>query len=274
MTRRLVLTADDLGRETGSAAEIAALAAEGAITAATVIVVAPGADAAARAVADAGIAARLHATLSSERGLAGWHPILAAPSLVSVDGVLPFDPDDVGAGADAAEVADELDAQLRRLQGWGIRPLALDSHAGTLYGLTGRSFIGEALGLSARHGLGFRLPRDPTLYLGGPLPAGAAAVHAGGVEAADALGVRIPAAIATNRRSAAQLGGYDALLDDYLRILGALPDGTSEIFMHPAPEHAVVGTDGVVRTWELAVLRDDRFRSAIEAEGIELVAAW
>ncbi|MBM7829670.1 putative glycoside hydrolase/deacetylase ChbG (UPF0249 family) [Agromyces cerinus] len=274
MTRRLVLTADDLGREPGTSVEIALLAAEGAITASTAIVVAPGADVAATAVARAGIAPRLHATLSSERGLAAWRPVGAAPSLVSEDGSLPFDPAVVGARADAADVAAELDAQLQVLLGWGIRPLALDSHAGTLYGLTGRSFIAEALELAARHGLGFRLPRDPTLYLGGALPAEAAAVHATGVAAADALGVPIPAAIATNRMPAAQLGGYAALRDGYLRVLGALPEGTSEIFMHPAPEHAVAGPDGIVRAWELALLRDDRFRTAIETEGIELVDAW
>ncbi|SIN94488.1 carbohydrate deacetylase [Agromyces cerinus] len=274
MTRRLVLTADDLGREQGTSVEIARLAAEGAITASTVIVVAPGADVAASAVARAGVAPRLHATLSSERGLAAWRPVRTAASLVSDEGTLPFDPAEVGARADAADVAAELEAQLQRLLGWGIRPLALDSHAGTLYGLTGRPFIAEALELASRHGLGFRLPRDPALYLGGALPAAAAALHASGVAAADALGVPIPAAIATNRMPAAQLGGYEGLRDGYLRILGALPEGTSEIFMHPAPEHAVAGPDGIVRTWELALLRDDRFRAAIDAEGIELVDGW
>ncbi|MGH3705633.1 MAG: ChbG/HpnK family deacetylase, partial [Agromyces sp.] len=64
MTRRLVLTADDLGREAGTSVEIARLAADGAITASTVIVVAPDAEAAATAVARPGIVPRLHATLS------------------------------------------------------------------------------------------------------------------------------------------------------------------------------------------------------------------
>ncbi|MFB6609942.1 ChbG/HpnK family deacetylase [Agromyces sp. NPDC056379] len=274
MTRRLVLTADDLGREPGTSVEIARLAAEGAITASTVIVVAPGAEAAATSAARAGIVPRLHATLSSERGLTAWRPVRAAASLVSADGTLPFDPTEVGARADAADVAAELDAQLQRLTSWGIRPLALDSHAGTLYGLTGRPFIAEALELAARHGLGFRLPRDPALYLGGALPVEAASIHATGVAAADAAGVPIPAAIATNRTPAAQLGSYGSLRDGYLRLLGALPDGTSEIFMHPAPEHAVSGPDGILRAWELALLRDDAFRTAIETEGIELVDAW
>ncbi|HEY1106746.1 MAG TPA: hypothetical protein VGE78_11410, partial [Agromyces sp.] len=89
-----------------------------------------------------------------------------------------------------------------------------------------------------------------------------------------AAGVALPASIATNRRTAADLGGYDALREQYLRILGALPAGTSELFLHPAPEHAVAGPNGIIRAWELRLLRDEAFRGALEAEGFELVAEW
>lgn len=272
--RRLVLTADDLGREPESAREIARLAADGTITAATVIVVAPGWEAAAHAVARAGIRPHLHATLSSERGLPPWAPVTDGASLVDAHGRLPDDPAAVGERAEPGEVAAELAAQLARLDDAGLPPLALDSHAGTLYGLSGRSFLGEALALCARRGLAFRLPRDATLYFGGEPPAAIRAAHERAVAAADAAGVPIPASIATNRSPAAALGSYEALRDAYLGILAALPEGTSEVFLHPAPEGAVAGPDGITRVWELRVLRDPVFRRAIDAEGIRLVPEW
>lgn len=274
MSRRLVITADDLGREHASAAAIAELAADGAITATTAIVVAPAAEEGVAAVTAAGVVPHLHATLSSDGGTTPWHPLTGRRSLVTDAGTLPDAPTEVGERAEPADVAAELDAQLAWLHARGIRPAALDSHSGTLYGLTGRSFLGEAFALAARHGMGFRLPRDPALYLGGELPNELRELHATAVVAADAAGIALPASIATNRRPATDLGDYETLRAHYLRLLGALPEGTSELFLHPAPEHAVAGPNGIIRAWELRLLRDDVFRGALDAEGFELVAEW
>ncbi|WP_168209197.1 ChbG/HpnK family deacetylase [Agromyces intestinalis] len=281
MTRRLVLTADDLGRDGPTSAAIAELAAEGAITATTAIVVSPFARGAVDAVRAAGLEPRLHATLSSERGVPPWHPLTSGRSLGDADDAsLPEDARRVGERAEPDEVAAELAAQLDRLRALGARPAAIDSHAGTLYGLTGRSFLPEALALCAREGLGLRLPRSlaPYLAAGGGRPtevsAEVAHAHARAVEAADASGVPIPDAMITNRRDASDLGGYPALFDEARRMLADLPEGTSELFLHPAPGGAVAGDAGIVRSWELRLLRDPAFLAAIHAEGFELVAGW
>ncbi|HEY1106546.1 MAG TPA: ChbG/HpnK family deacetylase, partial [Agromyces sp.] len=154
MTRRLVITADDLGREAGSALAIAELAADGAITATTAIVVGPAVEEGVAAVTASGLVPHLHATLSSEGGMTPWRPLTTGRSLVTADGTLPDDPVAVGQRAQPADVAAELAAQLAWLHARGIRPAAVDSHSGTLYGLTGCSFLGEALALAARHGMG------------------------------------------------------------------------------------------------------------------------
>ncbi|WP_164863594.1 ChbG/HpnK family deacetylase [Agromyces sp. LHK192] len=278
MTRRLVITADDLGRDPAGDPAIVELAAEGLITATTAIVVGVGPTAeTVAALQAAGIEPRLHATLSSERGIAAWHPLTAGASLGSEPGgPLPFDAALVGERAVPGEVAAELAAQLVRLRALGARPAALDSHAGTLYGLTGRSFVPEALALCARERIGFRLPRDLAPYLGAEAPAPLAALHEQAVAAADAAGVPLPAAMVTNRRTAGDLGRYDALLDDVRRMLAALPEGTSELFLHPAPEEeaAASGPGTAVRAWEFRLLRDPAFRAAIDAEDIELAHAW
>lgn len=274
MTRRLTLTADDLGREAGTTAVIAELATEGLVTSTTLIPVSPhAADAAAR-MRDLGIVPRIHVTLTSEGGLPRWRPLTASPSLVDRDGTMPDDPFAFAARAEPAEVVAELDAQLEWMPEHGLHPVAADSHAGTLYGLHGRSFLAEALAWCARHGLAFRLPRDPAPYLGGQLSPDLAPAHERAVAFADEHGIALPEVIVTNRRTAADLGDYETLRDDSLARLAALPEGSSELFLHPSTEDSVAGPDGIVRVWEARLLRDPVWLDALDREDIELVAGW
>lgn len=275
MSRRLVLTADDLGREPGTDAVIAELLADGFVTATTLIPVSPHAGDAARRMRSLGVRPRLHATLTSEGGLPRWRPLSGdRSSLTDPDGTLPDNPFVLGGRGETPDVLAELDAQLRWMHEHGVAPAGADSHAGTLYGLHGRSWLAEALQWCARHGLAFRLPRDPEPYFGGPVPAPLAEAHARAVALADELGVALPATISTNRATAAELGGYPALRDGYLARLAALPEGTSEIFLHPSREDAVAGPDGIVRVWEAQLLRDPVWHRAIEREGVQLVTDW
>ncbi|MFB4287303.1 ChbG/HpnK family deacetylase [Nonomuraea sp. ATR24] len=274
MRRRVVITADDLGREPGTTDVIAGLLAEGHVSATTLICVSPEADRAAARVRELGVVPRVHVTLTSERGLPRWRPLNGGASLADPDGTLSDDPMVLGARGEAGDVIGEADAQLRWMRERGAAPVAADSHAGTLYGLHGRSWLAEALEWCARHGLAFRLPRDPEPYFGGPLPPPLAAAHERAVAYADALGVAIPRTIATNRRTAADLGGYERLRDDYLRRLAALPEGASELFLHPSSEDAVTGPDGVVRTWEARLLRDPVWLDALRSEDVEVVPGW
>jgi hypothetical protein len=269
-----VITADDLGREPGTTEVIAALLAEGHVSATTLICVSPIAEEAANRVWALGVVPRLHVTLTSERGLPRWRPLDGAASLVDPDGTLSDDPSVLGARGEADDVIREADAQLRWMRDRGPVPEAADSHSGTLYGLHGRSWLAEALHWCARHGLAFRLPRDAEPYFGGPLPPPIAAAHESAVALADDLGVSIPRTMATNRRTAAELGTYERLRDDYLRRLAALPEGTSELFLHPSRDDAVTGPDGIVRTWEARLLRDPVWHAALGSEDVEVVAGW
>ena len=69
MSRRLVITADDLGREPGTTEVIAELLAEGNVSATTLITVSPHAADAARGCGSWASVPRLHVTLTGERGL-------------------------------------------------------------------------------------------------------------------------------------------------------------------------------------------------------------
>lgn len=294
MSRRLVLTADDLGHDRETNREIVALLREGRLTASTLLVVGPEAEHAAGLVLaarmdDDGASSaarvpvpRLHVALTSPAGEAPWRPAAPdVPSLTDDDGAFHSNPFLLGEAAEAEEVARELEAQLAWMTDAGLHPPGLDSHSGILYGLHGGPFLDVALRFCAEHALPFRMPRSIALYGGLNLPQDMREEFeeyvSGAVARADELGVRLPAEIGTSWESASELGSYEALRAHYVDLLARLPEGTSEIFLHPAPESAVErihGAEARTRAWELRLLRDPAFHDAIEAEGIELVATW
>src|SRR5690606_22066332 len=120
-----------------------------------------------------GVVPHLHVTLTSERGQPRWRPMSGASSLVDRSGALDEHPAAVEERAVPADVVREMDAQLAWMREHGLAPRAVDSHAGVLYGLSGSAgspLLAETLQWCARHGLAFRLPRDPVPWWGGPLP--------------------------------------------------------------------------------------------------------
>lgn len=274
MTRRLVVTADDLGREPATTDAIIDLLTEGHISATTLITVsAHSADAVDRVKAK-GVVPHLHVTLTSDRNLPPWRPLSDAASLADADGAFVDDAFALQRQGETADVVRECDAQLAWMRSHGLAPKAADSHKGALYGLHGRSWLKETLEWCRLHSLAFRLPRDAGLYFGGPLPPELEDAHEQTVAHADALGVCLPQTIATNRHSAAELGSYQHLREEYLRLLAELPEGTSELFLHPSYDPSVAGPDGIKRVWEARLLRDPMWHAALDAEAIEVVAQW
>lgn len=269
--RRLVITADDLGRTEADTDVVLGLFADGAVSAVTLMPVGPAAERAAAAVRGRpGV--WLHATLVSDADVPPWCPVADVPSLVDAGGHFHTDPRAI-LRAGSADVSAELRAQLGWLRERVGQAAGMDAHTAVLYGVHGGGWLMEALRLCAEERLGFRLPRDPSTYLQAAEVRALAQSHARAVTAADALGVPIPAAMLTNRRSAAEHGGYDALLASYLRGLAGLPaEGTSELFCHPGS----AGQDdaATLRGWEARMLRDPRFTDHLAEEGFEVVPAW
>ena len=269
--RRLVLTADDLGRDPRTDATVLDLLRHGHVTATTLLAVTPGAaDAAAGAVA-LGTTPRLHATITSEHGLAPWPPLSRGSAVMADGGALPLDAGLALATASVEDVVAEVAAQLAWMRAQGMAPAGVDSHAGTLYGLDGGPWLAPVLRWCASEGLAFRLPRDLQPYLGRPEP-GVVALHERAVALADDLGVALPTAMITNRISAAGLGRYEVLREQLVIALDSLPGGTSELFLHPAD--GLPGATGQVRAWEAQLLRDPVWHDALASAAVELVADW
>jgi hypothetical protein len=270
MTRSLVLTADDAGTDPDADREIAALLAGSPLTAVGVIT-APVAGDPPRGPENPGAAHAVEAFARAAPDVApGVHVVLPVPA-------------PAGGFDDVADrVTDQIDALARATSAVGSPPPArLDSHQGTLYGLLGRSYLAEAIEVCARRSLAFRLPRGLELYGDDdPLLATPAVRerHASAVAAADVAGVRLPRVIATHRGGDAEARDYVTLRDHYLRLLERLPEGTSEIFLHPAPDtprlRELASGWWRKRTWELRLLGDPVFIREIERQGIDLVAGW
>lgn len=278
MDRRLVITADDLGVDSGTNAAIVALLQDGLVSASTLIPVAPAAADAVDRIKAAGVAApRLHLTLSSARELAPWRPVAAGVrSLTGANGAFPVDAAVAERRASIPDLARELGAQLGWMHRMGLRPSGLDSHSGTLYGLHGRSLASAAVDFCAAHDMTFRLPRG----LGGLLPLavrGLKQAHHAAVQRADAQEVRLPQTLASSWTPGRLVLGYHQLRAEVLHQLRRLPDGVSELIVHPAPRSAtgwLPRAGARKRAWELRLLSDPVFHRTLRRERIEIVPGW
>ncbi|MGO1284044.1 MAG: ChbG/HpnK family deacetylase [Brachybacterium sp.] len=272
MTRRLVITADDLGRDHAGTAAIHALHLAGAITRATLIPVSPHAAQAVETFRSSGVDPQLHLTLTSDAGPGPWRPLTSGATLRDEQGDLPADARRVELTADPEQVRAELDAQLDWMHRAGLEPRTADSHAGVLYGLRGgEQLLPMVLSWCAEHRLGFRFPREPGQHLGSGHGPGERTRHREAVELADSHGVRLPDALLTSRRTTADHGGYQALRAELIDGLRRLPEGTSELFLHPSGPGPEIPE---MRTWEARLLQDPHWRRALHTEKIELVEEW
>jgi len=288
--RRLVLTADDFGYDRDSAALVLDLIDKGALTATTVLAVAPDlrrdqVDALASLAADGRCAVGLHFTTNSDGGREPWSPLShAGRRLAEPDGHLPTAPGvaERRADADVAAIHDELEAQHARLRALGLAPVRVDSHAGTIYGFHSRSrslgSAGAVLAFCARRGLGLRIPRSLRLSIGWAAPPAFRQRQRVAVRMADDLGVRLPQEMITDPIPAQSLRSYAALRRQYLWLLRRVPAGTSELYVHPGADtpwaRRRFGRSWDKRVWEAQLLRDPVWRRALDSEGIELVTTW
>lgn len=245
--RALIVTADDLGLDPAVNTAVAELVGHSPLTALSLLTTGPHAE----------------ATVAAKAPLAvGVHVALDLTWLKT---------------ADDGAIASAIDAQIAWLTERDVQPTHLDLHLVALYGLGPHApperlmgVVPQALEAAGRHGLAFRVPRFlPPVHT----PPGFRERHAQVVQRADELGVRIPSVLLAEPGALSQIRSYDDLHQAYLTLLTALPDGVSELVLHPCTSNGVPGDDEAMarrRRWEDRLLRSGDLALALEEEGIEL----
>lgn len=274
--KKLIINADDFGLHEAVNAAIAKGHSEGVITSATLM---PGAPAFAEAVAIAKSLPKLgvgvHLTLVGEQPVA---PLFKVPSLI----------DDAGRFAaqypqfllrymkglvSLSEIKLELTAQIEKVVQHGLEITHLDSHQ-HLHVFPG--ILEIVLELAAAYRIpALRIPAEPYFFSGGySCGAGRWAGRCGltflakrARQKAEAKGLLL-----TDHFFGMLAGGN--MRQEYLhRIIGALPDGSSEIMIHPGADSGLLQSKfGWPYAWEaeLAAVCSDATKELLEKEKISL----
>jgi hopanoid biosynthesis associated protein HpnK len=275
----LIVNADDFGLHPAVNRAVIAGHTGGCITSTSLM---PGGAAFTDAVAGAKSHPKLgigvHLTL-----VGGERPVsdpTAIPTLVDAEGRFPAQyPAFLGrflrGRVSIAEIRTELTAQVAKVAAAGVSITHLDSHQHlhVLPGILDIVFdLGRQFGIKA-----LRIPAEPRFFSGGyPYTAGRF-IGRFGLSSLAAL-----AAIKARRRGFAvpdnffgMLAGGNLRQEYLLRILDHLPDGTSEIMVHPGDDAAALGA---LYSWEyhwqdeLAALTSPETMRHLAARGIELIS--
>jgi hopanoid biosynthesis associated protein HpnK len=268
--RRLIICADDFGRDLAVNEAVERAHREGVLTVASLMVGAPAvADAVARAKQLPALAVGLHLVL------ADGAPVLPAAevsALVVGDGA--FDPNMVRAGfrfyfspRARRQLAAEIRAQFEAFRRTGLALDHVNGHKHVhLHPTVARMIveIGRDYGLRA-----VRLPAEPAqpLHLAFPDERSAAPAWSPVVAALRRRLAR--AGLARNDQIFGIAWSGRMVEDRVLRLLPHLPDGVSEIYFHPAADGASP-TPGYRHAEELAALLSPRVRRRIGELGLVL----
>jgi len=254
--RRLIVNADDFGLSEGVNAGIQDAVESGVVTSATMMVNTPGFDDAVRRVADlrGTVGVGLHLNLTTGAPVA---PVAEVPSLVDgVGRLLPlagFLRRALAGGVRAADVRREAEAQFARLRAAGVAPSHADSHrhVHAFPALRG-AFAAAAAAAGVR---AIRRPLEPLWAR----PANVAGVVKRALLwAAWAAPSRGPRPLpGTEAFRGIVLLGVPSFEADLLDLLDALPEGSTELMVHPGRNDPSVGgwdTYIAERAVELAAL--------------------
>lgn len=275
MAKYLIINADDYGMSQSTNEAVEALFEEGYITSTTLMTPCPWAeDAIDRAKKNPRMRVGLHTTLTAEWQYYRWGPVTAqyVPSLLDADGYLPRTCKALLAACTVEDVQTELNAQLDYMLHRGLPPTHIDNHMGSLYGLDGKPLFEQAFRLCARGPYAFRMPRS--LPVGRNVPPALHAMVGQAISMSDSLGIGTLDALIENGQRFAESDGYDALKRSYLALLDNLPEGVSEMYMHPAldsRELRRITPTWYTRVWEYQLLRDEDLLAAVHAAGATLV---
>ncbi|MDE1548334.1 carbohydrate deacetylase [Jeotgalibaca caeni] len=280
MTKSLIVTADDFGICQATNEAIEELARKQRITSVSFLLSGKAADdAVKRAKSFQNIGLGLHLTLTSDFCQEKWQshaPAELIEPLLDEHGYFHTQTEQFYELADSSWVNTELAAQFSCGKSQGITFDHLDSHQGILYGDQGTSFLSVALHFCATHHVAFRFPKRATDFrkvVGHKEAETVEKMHAEGSAFVTAKKMKTPDALICSPVS--HLKSYEDLKNYYLHELRRVPEGVTELFLHPSKETSEYfgqTKEWQSRVWEYRFLLDDAFFETLEAEGIQLTS--
>ncbi len=274
--KRLILNADDFGSNPHANAAIMQLLDGGYISSSTVMAPAAHFDEVAAWCKSNHIRnVGLHLTFTNEFRRWPFGGVTTGRSLVDADGCMWRSETEVEANADTAEVVAEIDAQFRKALDAGIDLSHADNHMGSLYGLgTPNDWLVHTFDACAKYGMaGFRLFKRFDMR-----DAFNASVYSHAFERrvneliayGEGLGLRFPDYLLFDPYAPSEGDAYEPFRDMLIQKLHDLPEGTSEIFIHPETPNPDC-PERIKRVWEYRVAQDPLFIAAFKDAGVELI---
>ena len=276
--KRLIVNADDFGLHSAVNRGIIEGYKKGCIRSTSFVAAGAAAEEAAMlARENPGLGVGIHLTLVAEQPVL---PPEKIPSLVDGDGCLM--PDHVAfirrymkGGVRMEELRAECEAQILRARQMGVQLTHIDSHQ-HLHVLPG--VIRLVTSLAKEYGFSkMRLPAEAFLFKGGFHASAGRYVAKCGLTFCARMAKREMnrAGISTPDAFFGMLAGGNMLSPRFMAILRALPDGVSEIMVHPGTDNYVLDE---IYHWryhweeELAAVTSDEARDYVEAHGIRLIS--
>jgi len=282
--RSLIVNADDLGWTEGVNRGIAEAHHHGIVTSASLLANGGAFESAVKlALTTPGLGVGVHLNLSDGAPVADAETVT---SLVNDHGEFSGGPESLllrlaRRGVATEEVEREWDAQIQRVRDTGMRPTHLDGHK-HVHMLPGLFEI--ALRLAKRHGVdAIRVSHEASslraaLAVGGPK----SNVMKQGVQA---RGLKLLARDAREQAERAGIAAADYFCgiaqtgeltrEGLLRLLEVLPDGTTELMVHPGYVDQALEKSATrltaSREKELAILTDTAVRNLVASQGIRLI---
>ena len=279
--RYLLLNADDFGLCRSANAAVIDLFQNGFLRSATVMTPCPGAEEAARFAAEhPEYAIGVHLTTTNEWGERWpWGALTHASSLETPEGRMWRDSPEFEAHARRGEIVRELRAQVERAREFGMKPSHLDNHMGSLYGLHGRrTLLLLVFRLCGRERLPFRMcVRAAREYAPCEVPYSLYRLFCGITRTLSRL-YRVPTPdyliLSDQLAVLDRAESYERFRQAFLEVLGGIPAGITETFVHPALDteemRAITGA-WRRRYWEYLFLRDPEVKAFLDRAGIALI---
>ena len=276
--KRLIINADDFGLHSAVNHGIIEGYQKGCIRSTSFVAAGAAAEeAAALARENPGLGVGLHLTLVAERPVL---PPEKVSSLVGSDGRLfpdhgAFIQRYVTGGIRKNELRAECEAQILRAKEMGVHLTHIDSHQ-HLHVLPG--VISLTLSLAKEYGFSkMRLPAEAFLFSGGyPVSVGRYVAKCGLTSCARmAKGAMCRAGILMPDAFFGMLAGGHMFLPHFMAIIHALPDGVSEIMVHPGKNNRILDD---IYHWryhweeELASVTSEEAMRYIDSSGIQLIS--